>query len=147
MKSRNGLETWSKPGGQLYTAGSPFTYNFTTAASQAYGGNEILKNTKYCQYSGDVNQNGVIDLTDVILINNDASAFLSGYVVTDINGDRYIDLSDIVIASNNASNFVSKVVPPGAGPSAKNSDQKSRSEKIKEDQKIYDSYMRLLDKK
>jgi len=147
VKSRNGLETWSKAGGQLYTAGSAFSYNFTTAAAQAYGSNEILKNTKYCQYSGDVNQNGIIDLTDVILINNDASAFLSGYRVTDVNGDSYIDLSDIVITSNNASNFVNKVVPPGADPSAKNSDQKTRSEKINEDKKIYDSYMRLTDKK
>lgn len=147
VKSRNGLETWSKPGGQLYTAGSAFSYNFTTAASQAYGSNLFLKNSKYCQYSGDVNQNGIIDLNDVIQINNDASLFLSGYKTTDVNGDSYVDLSDIIIASNNASNFVTKLVPPGAGPSDKIPDAKTKSDRLKEDKKIYDSYMKLLEKR
>jgi hypothetical protein len=117
VKSRNGLETWSKSGGQLYTSGSPFSYNFTTASSQAYGNNMVLKAGKYCQYSGDVNQSGNVDLTDVIQVSNAAANFASGYVVTDLNGDRFSDLTDITIAYNNSSSFVSKSVPPGAGPS------------------------------
>ncbi|MBK8550557.1 MAG: hypothetical protein IPL53_05625 [Ignavibacteria bacterium] len=54
VKSRNILETWSKSGGQLYTRGSAFSYNFTSAAAQAFGSNLILEGTKYCIYSGDL---------------------------------------------------------------------------------------------
>lgn len=119
VKSRNGLETWSKAGGQVYTAGSPFSYDFTSSVSQAYGNNLILKAGKFCQYNGDVNQNGLIDLTDLIQIYNDGSNFTTGYVVTDVNGDGFVDLTDITIVYNNASGFVSKIVPPGAEPLVK----------------------------
>ena len=52
-----------------------FNYDFTFSADQAYGNNEVLKGSKFCMYSGDVTQNGFIDLTDVVLINNGSNAF------------------------------------------------------------------------
>ena len=114
VKGRNILETWSKSGGQSYTRGAAFSYNFTTAAAQAYGSNLILKGTKYCIYSGDVIQNTAVDLDDIIQINNSANLFTTGFNVNDLSGDRLVDLSDILISFNNSSNFVSRQAPPGA---------------------------------
>lgn len=111
IRHRNSLETWSKLGGESYTRGLSFSYNFTAAQTQAYGSNQILKGTKYCLYSGDVNQDGTIDGNDGVLIDNDAANFYTGYFATDLNGDGAIDGSDAVIANNNAANFVSAVTP------------------------------------
>ncbi|MDQ3020683.1 MAG: hypothetical protein M3R36_08945 [Bacteroidota bacterium] len=76
----------------------------------------IRKGTKYCIYSGDVNQDGTVDIADGSSIENDAYNFVSGYVLTDLNGDSFTDVSDTAIADNNAFNLVSKIVPPGAEP-------------------------------
>ncbi|MBK6877104.1 MAG: hypothetical protein IPG99_11825 [Ignavibacteria bacterium] len=114
IKHRNSIETWSKAGGESYNRGSAFSYDFTTALSQAYGSNMILKGSESCIYSGDVNQDGVIDATDVAAIDNDAFGFLSGYLVTDLNGDNFTDGTDFLIADNNATSLVSKSTPePG----------------------------------
>ena len=110
LKHRNSLETWSK-NGINYIQDSTLNYDFTFAATQAYGNNEILKGTKYCLYSGDVSQDGFIDLADVVLINNASSAFTTGYVSTDVNGNSIVDLTDILIAYNNSTNFISKKTP------------------------------------
>ncbi|MEZ4824320.1 MAG: hypothetical protein R2942_18760 [Ignavibacteria bacterium] len=40
-----------------------------------------------------------------------ASSFTTGYVSSDMNGDNVVDLTDLVITSNNASAFVAKIVP------------------------------------
>jgi hypothetical protein len=62
-------------------------------------------------YSGDVNQDGVVDATDVSAIANDASNFIVGYVLSDLTGDNFVDGSDFAIADNNAANFVSVIRP------------------------------------
>jgi len=114
VKGRNCLETWSKTGGESFVAGTAFTYNFTTASTQAYGSNMLQVDAspvRYGVYSGDVNQDGTVDATDVSTIDNDASNFVSGYVVTDLTGDNFVDGTDFVIADNNAANFVSVVRP------------------------------------
>ncbi|HMS35395.1 MAG TPA: hypothetical protein PKC91_15040 [Ignavibacteria bacterium] len=110
LKHRNSLETWSK-NGVNYIQDSTLNYDFTFAATQAYGNNEILKGTKYCLYSGDVTQDGSIDLTDVLQTYNASSSFAAGYVVTDVNGNSIVDLTDILIAYNNSTNFISKKTP------------------------------------
>ena len=106
---RNSLETWS--GAPVYLSANVNDYDFTTAASKAYGSNMILKSGRYCDYSGDVNQDGFVNLTDVLLIFNASSAFTTGYVVTDVSGDDIVDLTDITIGYNNSTNFVTKVSP------------------------------------
>ena len=111
IKHRNTIETWSKSGGQIYTRGITFSYNFTTAQTQAYGNNLVLKGTKYCIYSGDVNQDGSVDGTDLSLIDNDATNFVTGYVATDLDGNSFVDGSDYAIGDNNAFNFVVKSTP------------------------------------
>lgn len=114
LRHRNGIETWSAAG--VAFSGGILTYDFTSASSQAFGNNIILKGTKFCIYSGDVNQDGTVDLTDAGLIENDALNFVSGYTVTDVNGDETVDISDAAIADNNGFNFVSKITPSGPGP-------------------------------
>ncbi|MBI2416909.1 MAG: hypothetical protein HYV28_03235 [Ignavibacteriales bacterium] len=106
---RNSIETWSAAPVQLknYSA----NYDFTSSALQAYGENMTLVNGKYCLYSGDVNQDGFIDFTDLTAIDNDAYNFTSGYIVTDVNGDLFVDFTDLTIVDNNAYNFVGAIKP------------------------------------
>ncbi|MBK6877200.1 MAG: PQQ-dependent sugar dehydrogenase [Ignavibacteria bacterium] len=108
---RNGLDTWSKSGGEAMTRGAVSIYDFTLAASQAYGNNLLLKGTRYCIYSGDVNSDGTIDGTDNSTIDNDVNTYVTGFVLTDLNADYIVDGSDLLIAGNNASNFVAVVNP------------------------------------
>ena len=110
VRNRNSIETWSKTG-QNYYAGYTFNYDFTNSKTKAFGDNMTLKGVKWAFYSGDINQDGNIDLSDVLLIYNDASNFTSGYKITDLNGDYTSDLSDILIAYNNSNNFVSRIIP------------------------------------
>lgn len=114
VKSRNGIETWSKAGGQPYTSGTPFSYNFTTAVTQAYNSNLKLVGTKYCNYSGDVNDDRTIDASDLSLIDNSSSIGISGYVPEDLTGDYFVDATDLSIVDNNVGIFAE--TPPGAGP-------------------------------
>jgi hypothetical protein len=86
-------------------------YDFTTDSAKAYGKNMKKSGTKWVFYEGDVNQDGFVDLSDEILINNDANIFLTGYVKTDVNGDRLVDLADLLITYNNAAIFVAKSRP------------------------------------
>ncbi|MEO8209371.1 MAG: SBBP repeat-containing protein [bacterium] len=107
VKHRNSIETWSPAIFPFQT----MNYDFTTAANKAYGSNQILKGTKYCIYSGDVNQDCIIDLVDLGEVDNDAFNGTGGYIQSDLNGDFFVDLSDLAIVDNNAYNFVSCVKP------------------------------------
>ena len=113
LKHRNGLETWSASPGQQFTA-SALSYDFTTAASKSFGSNMKQVDAapvEFAIFSGDVEQSGDIDVSDLIDINNDQINFTSGYVRTDCNGDDFVDSQDIVIAYNNSINFVSLIRP------------------------------------
>ncbi len=114
IKHRNTIETWSKSGGEPFVIGTMMSYDFTNANTKAFGNNMKqvdLSPVQFAIFSGDVNQDGTVDLTDASLIDNDANSFVSGYVNTDVNGDNLVDLADGVIADNNASNFVSVIRP------------------------------------
>lgn len=110
LKHRNGLQTWSAAPVAM-TAGGNINYDFTTAASQAYGNNMVLKSGRYCIYSGDVNGDEVIDGSDGAPIDNDAASFSSGYLNTDLDGNTIIDGSDATLWENNAANNVATVKP------------------------------------
>ena len=105
IRHRNALETWSTSGGVLFNS-SNTNYNFTTAITQAFGSNLLLKGTKWCIISGDVNQDGSIDALDRSLCWNDRN--LSGYYATDLNGDGVVDALDRSIAWNNRNLSVQK---------------------------------------
>ena len=110
VKHRNSIETWSKNGGELIIRGDTASYNFTNDITKAYGNNMgqvSISPNRFGVYSGDVNQDGFIDLLDENIVFNDASSFVTGYKSSDVNGDNVTDLADISITFNNASNFVS----------------------------------------
>jgi hypothetical protein len=44
-------------------------------------------------------------------VNNNATAFVNGYVTSDMNGDNLTDLADVVITYNNSVAFVAKITP------------------------------------
>jgi hypothetical protein len=102
VKHRNSIETWSTAGVQ-FTAGN-LTYDFTTAQNKGYGNNLKLVNGKWCIYSGDVNQDGLIDINDLTQVFIDNINGGIGYVATDLNGDLFTEVSDLNIV------FVNKVL-------------------------------------
>ena len=109
IKHRNSIETWSAEG---QTFNSNYMYfDLTKYPYYAYGSNLKLKEYRFCIFSGDVNQDGTIDLNDVLSVYNAASSFSSGYVVNDVNGDNIVDLNDILIAYNNSAGFVAVMRP------------------------------------
>ena len=106
VNQRNSINTWSKLP-QTFTAGLPYkNYNFTSAATQAYGNNLVLIGSNYCFYSGDVNKDNNINLTDVLLVYNAATIFQTGYVVADVTGNNIVDLTDLLITYNNSTKFI-----------------------------------------
>jgi hypothetical protein len=116
IKHRNSIETWSATP-QSFNNGS-LSYDFTASQNQAYGSNLVQKGSKWCIYSGDVNQDGVIDSGDLGLVDDDVSNYFSGYVNTDVNGDFLVDSGDLGIVDDNSTLYVGKIAPTGA-PSTK----------------------------
>jgi hypothetical protein len=77
-------------------------YDFTSAASQAYGNNLLNKSGFWCLYSGDVDQNGIIYVEDVTQTFIGYVLGSAGYLPTDINGDLITDFTDVgVVYINN----------------------------------------------
>ncbi|MEO6693936.1 MAG: PQQ-dependent sugar dehydrogenase [Ignavibacteria bacterium] len=111
IKSRNTLETWSKIGGESFVKGGLTSYDFTNDSTKAYGNNLEKEGSVYTIFSGDVNSDGVVDGSDVSIIDNDAASLLLGYNVSDLTGDGIVDGSDLLIADNNATQFVILIRP------------------------------------
>lgn len=111
IKHRNSIEVWSHNPVFIRRGSVENFYSFIDSVSSAYGNN--LKNVlnMWTMFSGDVNQDGIVDISDLGLIQNDAYYFTNGYVNTDLNGDFFVDVSDIAISENNASFFVTKITP------------------------------------
>jgi len=113
---RNGIATVSAV--PVSFAGSSISYNFTTAATQAYGKNEKFLNSGqsyanavYGIYAGDVNSDGVVDVLDLASVQNDAILFSTGYLLTDVNGDGSVDAFDLNMVQNNSLLFISSITP------------------------------------
>ena len=112
LKHRNSIETWSNTTPSFLS--NTLTYNFTSAITQAFGNNmQQIDNTpvNFGIYSGDVNQDGIIDAADLSDVENDASNSLSGYVPTDLTGDDFVDAGDLSIVENNAAASVNAITP------------------------------------
>ncbi len=105
-------ESWSS-GTVLFTPDA--SYNFATA-SDIFGSNGT-PDGKF--YAADVNQDGVIDGSDMSLVENDALASVNRCrVATDINGDEIIDASDQAFVDINSSFGYSTVTPCTLSPSS-----------------------------
>jgi hypothetical protein len=106
---RNSIETVSAL--PVSFAGTTISYAFDQA-SKAYGDNLLQKaDGEWVIYSGDVNQDGLVDSGDMIAVDNDSNIFATGYIAADVNGDGLVDSGDMIILDNNASIFVSKITP------------------------------------
>lgn len=115
------ITTWSKlpmnmvRGGTYGSAGSPIDFTpGTTLSNQAYNNNQISVSPGVVAiYSGDVNGDEFVDLTDLFSIDNDAANYVSDgcCLRTDLTGDGFVDLSDLIIADNNSINFVTSESP------------------------------------
>jgi hypothetical protein len=106
---RNAIETWSGAPVMMSTSTS---YNFTDAASKAYGNNPVLTGDGmfYAFYSGDISdagtatvgiQDGVIESQDYSDMENAVYITLGGYVTEDITGDGVVESTDYSIMENN----------------------------------------------
>jgi len=106
VQHRNHLETWSAV--PVSFAGGTISYNFTDAASRAFGSNQkALGVGVWGFYAGDADHDGDVDGDDMIGISSGASVFLRGYEIADINGDGVVDALDLIQADNNAAVAVS----------------------------------------
>jgi hypothetical protein len=108
VKHRNSIETWSKSGGEPFVAASVMNYDFTDLSSKAFMSNMYQVDNSPVRFgiiSGDVNQDGSIELSDITAAQNDVSNFVTGYVNTDVTGNSITELSDFVLIYNNASLF------------------------------------------
>jgi|GEM_PF-2065033 len=107
---RNSIETWS--GTAIWFNTSPINYNFTDAASRAFGNNlQNLGGGVYGIFGGDVNLDWVVDSNDLGDVDNDSNGFVFGYVATDANGDGIVDSNDLGLVDNNANGFVMAILP------------------------------------
>lgn len=109
VKHRNAVETWSSTP-QTFTANS-MSYDFTTGQNKAYGNNLKLIGTKWCIFSGDVNQDGVVGTADLNLVFIDNINGISGYKETDLNGDNFIEVEDLNIVFRNNVLGIHKITP------------------------------------
>ncbi|MEO8666472.1 MAG: VCBS repeat-containing protein, partial [Ignavibacteria bacterium] len=111
VKHRNSVETWSKAEGIFFIKGTTAYYNFTNSADKAYGNNLTLKGSVYCIYSGDVLNNGSVNLDDILKVYNNSLNFATGYKLSDVTGDNTTDLSDLVVTFNNVVKFAHLIRP------------------------------------
>lgn len=98
VNHRNHLETWSKLP-QSFIGGTPLTYDFTTAITQAFGDNMKQVGSVWVLYGGDANRDGSVDATDIGIFVGEFG--MLGYLSSDLNGDEDVNASDVLIISNN----------------------------------------------
>ncbi|CAN1542127.1 Ig-like domain CHU_C associated [Flavobacteriaceae bacterium] len=104
VKHRNAVQTWSAA---PVTLGSVSSYDFTTAANKAFGDNmKEVSSGVWALYSGDLNQDESIDISDGDTLMNDSYNSAYGYLATDLNGDGSVDISDLDYFYNNSYNSV-----------------------------------------
>ena len=109
LKHRNSIETTTAA--PVSFSGGLINYSFDTPL-KVFGGNLFQTNDGvWAIYGGDVNQDGVVDAGDMVLLDNDNSTFAKGYLATDINGDGIVDVGDMTILDHNSASFVSRILP------------------------------------
>ena len=110
IKHRNSVATVSSA--PVSFAGSVISYSFTDAQNKAFGNN--LKPTtdgRFTFYGGDINQDDILDGSDMSTVDNLTAAYVSGYLPEDVNGDGIIDGSDMAVIDNNTALYVAAVFP------------------------------------
>ncbi|MBK8564618.1 MAG: hypothetical protein IPN76_15115 [Saprospiraceae bacterium] len=109
LKHRNSLRTWSGAGADVPTSFSTATtaYDFSTAASQAYGNNMVdMGGGVFAIYSGDIDDVNANGFGDGEVEFQDFDAWVAdngntGYLRADLNGDGEVEFLDFDIWANN----------------------------------------------
>ena len=106
VRNSNALETWSASPQTVSSV--PLTFNFSNAANKAYGANmlDLAASGVFGFYSGDINQDDVIDGSDATSLDLDIFNSEFGIQITDLNGDGSVDGSDSIYYENNSFNSV-----------------------------------------
>lgn len=112
IKHRNSIETVSSCPVE-FAYGTDSHWDFTNAKKQAYGNNltKMLNHDIYAIFTGDVDQDGAIGVSDMGLIDNQSSNFATGYLPEDLNGDGSVGIDDMGICSNNIGSFITRIIP------------------------------------
>jgi hypothetical protein len=111
IKHRNSIQTWSALPYDFSGSG-PFSYDFSTAASQAYGDNlKQMPDGNFAIYCGDVDQDGGVGIADMGMVDNQSAAFGTGYLPEDIDGDGSVGVVDMGLIDNNSAMFIGAVFP------------------------------------
>jgi hypothetical protein len=108
IRHRNSIETWSANTIQI---GDSTIYDYTDMLNRAYSdgfANPMaeVENGVYALYGGDVNQDGTVDIFDIMVAENDAIDISYGYNSSDSNGDGGTDLFDMQLIENNSGLFL-----------------------------------------
>ena len=78
----------------------------------AYGDNQAqVEPGVFALYSGDINQDGFIDIFDYPAFETDQLNLAMGYLPTDLNGDGFVDIFDYPVFEANQLNLVSVIQP------------------------------------
>ena len=104
---RTTIDTWSVP--ITYTPGVTLNYDFSIAATQAFGANQVQVSSSpnvFAMYSGDIVKDCNIDLLDNSSLELAAQLFLFGYFPEDLNGDGNVDLLDFPCLEFNINAFI-----------------------------------------
>ncbi len=110
FKHRNHIETWSAESNHFLLVNT--IINFSSNIGKVFGDNQTeVESGIYAFYSGDINQDGVVDGLDYNEWENDSNNFVGGYFSTDLNGDGIVDGLDFIYWEINSNNFVGAVVP------------------------------------
>ncbi len=110
VKHRSSLETWSSV---PFGFNDPDTlYNFSDSLGKAYGNNmRQMAAGIFAFHSGDINQNGVIDITDYNLLQTKITQFSYGYLPEDLTGDWLIEASDFALMENKFFQLLTRLKP------------------------------------
>ncbi len=112
VRHRNSIETWSSNTIFLNTSGNG--YDFTTAISNAYADNQkdVFNEGIWSMISGDLNQDGFVDIFDFPQYDLDNQNFVNNvYALTDLNGDGFVDIFDFPLYDMNNQNFIMSIHP------------------------------------
>lgn len=100
VEHRNSIKIWSRLNGETFSSYS-MDYDFSVDSSMAYGNNLKMINSIAYLYSGDVNQDGIIDGSDLSNTDNSVFNMTPGYLPSDLNNDGISDGNDVSIVENN----------------------------------------------
>lgn len=109
VRHKNSIETVSSA--PVSFSGASINYDFTSAVTQAFGNNMAGASGVFLIYGGDANHDGLIDLSDMVLIDNLSAGGANGYLPEDVNGDGLIDINDMALIFINSQQAIEKITP------------------------------------